>query len=114
MHRGLSVQPACICFKSFRLWVSSSRTRFCSARAAADKLTTLLQQVNNPLLCGFNLSKTRVGRGIPDDELEKLRSNLLHAYDKRKPLTRRIIEAVKARAPRKTREHETKKKEDAA
>jgi hypothetical protein len=50
----------------------------------------------------------------PDDELEKLRSKLLHAYDKRKPLTRRIIEAVKARAPRKTREHETKKKEDAA
>ena len=50
----------------------------------------------------------------PVDELEKLRSNLLHAYDKRKPLTRRIIEAVKARAPRKTREHETKKKEDAA
>jgi hypothetical protein len=48
----------------------------------------------------------------PDDELEKLRSNLLHAYDKRKPLTRRIIEAVKARAPRKTRE--PKKKEDAA
>ena len=50
----------------------------------------------------------------PDDELEKLRSNLLHAYDKPKPLTRRIIEAVKASAPRKTREHETKKKEDAA
>jgi hypothetical protein len=51
---------------------------------------------------------------VPEDELEKLRSNLVHAYDKRKPLTRRIIEAVKARAPRKTREHETKKKEDAA
>ena len=50
----------------------------------------------------------------PDDKLEKLRSNLLHAYDKRKPLTRRIIEEVKARAPRKTRERETKKKEDAA
>ena len=50
----------------------------------------------------------------PDDELEKLRSTLLHAYDKPKPLTQRIIEAVKARAPRKTREHETKKKEDAA
>ena len=50
----------------------------------------------------------------PVDELEKLRSNLLRAYDKPKPLTRRIIEAVKARAPRKTREHETKKKEDAA
>ena len=49
----------------------------------------------------------------PDDELEKLRSNLLHAYDKPKPLSRRIIEAVKARAPRKTREHE-KNKEDAA
>jgi hypothetical protein len=51
---------------------------------------------------------------VPEDELEKLRSNLLHAYEKRKPLTRRIIEAVKARAPRKTRERETKKKEDAA
>lgn len=50
---------------------------------------------------------------MPEDELEKLRSSLLHAYDKRKPLTRRIIEAVKARAPRKTR-RETKKKEDAA
>jgi len=50
----------------------------------------------------------------PENELEKLRSNLLHAYDKRKPLTRRIIEAVKSRAPTKTREHETKKKEDAA
>jgi hypothetical protein len=51
---------------------------------------------------------------VPEDELEKLRSNLVHAYDRRKPLTRRIIEAVKARAPRKTRERETKKKEDAA
>ena len=50
----------------------------------------------------------------PDDELEKLRASLLHAYDKPKPLTRRIIEAVKARAPRKTREHEAKKKGDAA
>ena len=51
---------------------------------------------------------------MPDDELERLRSNLLHAYDIRKPLTRRIIEAVKARAPRKTEERETKKREDAA
>jgi hypothetical protein len=51
---------------------------------------------------------------VPEDELEKLRSNLLHAYDRRKPLTRRIIEAVKARAPRKSRERETKKKEEAA
>jgi hypothetical protein len=51
---------------------------------------------------------------VPGDELEKLRSSLLHAYDKRTPLTRRIIEAVKARAPRKTKERETKKKEDAA
>jgi hypothetical protein len=51
---------------------------------------------------------------VPEDELEKLRSNLVHAYDRRKPLTRRIIEAVKARAPRKTRERETKKKGDAA
>ena len=51
---------------------------------------------------------------MPEDELEKLRSSLLHAYDKRKPLTRGIIEAVKVRAPRKTRERETKKKENAA
>jgi hypothetical protein len=51
---------------------------------------------------------------VPEDELEKLRSSLLHAYDKRKPLTRRSIEAVKACAPRKTRERETKRKEDAA
>jgi hypothetical protein len=51
---------------------------------------------------------------VPEDELEKLRSNLVHAYDRRKPLARRIIEAVKACAPRKTRERETNKKEDAA
>src|SRR5450631_3338826 len=31
-----AIQPACICFKSSRLWVSSSRTRFCSARAPAE------------------------------------------------------------------------------
>jgi hypothetical protein len=49
---------------------------------------------------------------VPEDELEKLRS--VHDYDRRKPLTRRIIEAVKPRAPRKTRERETKKKEDSA
>jgi hypothetical protein len=51
---------------------------------------------------------------VPEDELEKLRSTLVHAYDRRKPLTSRIIEAVKARAPKKTREPETKKKKDAA
>jgi hypothetical protein len=51
---------------------------------------------------------------VPEDELEKLRSNLLHAYEKRKPLTRRIIEAVKARGPRKNRERATKKKKEAA
>ena len=49
-----------------------------------------------------------------DDELEKLRSNLLHAYDKPKPLARRIIEAVKVRAPTNTWDQETKKKEHAA
>jgi hypothetical protein len=75
--------------------------------------------VNNPPLCECNPPKpaSEAVSGVvikPDDELEKLRSNLLHAYDKRKPLTRRIIEAVKARAPRKTRVRETKKKEDAA
>jgi hypothetical protein len=36
MHREARVQPACICFKNSRLWLSSSRTRFCSARAAAE------------------------------------------------------------------------------
>jgi hypothetical protein len=46
---------------------------------------------------------------VPKDELEKLRSNLVHAYDRRKPLTRRIIEAVKDCVPRKTRERETEK-----
>jgi hypothetical protein len=51
---------------------------------------------------------------VPEDELEKLRSNLLHAYDRRKPLARRIIEAVKARAPTKSRERGTKKEEEAA
>jgi hypothetical protein len=51
---------------------------------------------------------------LPEDELEKLRSSLLHAYDKREPLTRRIIEAVKARAPRKAREREIEKGKDAA
>jgi hypothetical protein len=51
---------------------------------------------------------------VPKDELEKLRSNLVHAYDRRKPLTRRIMEAVKDCVPRKTRERETKKKQDAA
>ena len=34
---------------------------------------------------------------VPEDKLEKLRSNLVHAYDKPKPLTRRIIEAIKNR-----------------
>jgi hypothetical protein len=52
--------------------------------------------------------------GEVKDEPEKLRSNVVHACDRRKPLTRRIIEAVKDRVPRKTRERETKKKEDAA
>jgi hypothetical protein len=32
---------------------------------------------------------------VADDELEKLRSNLVHAYDRRKPLARRLIEALK-------------------
>jgi hypothetical protein len=44
---------------------------------------------------------------VPDDELEKLRSSLAHAYDQRKPITRRLIQAVKdrvgARTPAKTR-----------
>jgi hypothetical protein len=41
---------------------------------------------------------------VPEDELEKLRSTLLHAYDKPKALTRRIIEAMmnRTRAPKKS------------
>ena len=79
--------------------------------------------VNNPSPCGFNPTKpaSEPASGevikdvsVPEDELEKLRSNLLHAYDRRKPLTRRIIEAVKARGPRKNRERATKKKKEAA
>jgi hypothetical protein len=57
---------------------------------------------------------------VPDDELEKLRSNLAHAYDKPKPLTRRLIQAVKdhvgARTPKKARRErgEGSKNKDAA
>jgi hypothetical protein len=90
-----------------------------SRNADGDELTTVDQLVNNSPLVGLTppkpVSEAASGEVInPDDELEKLRSNLLHAHDKRKPLTRRIIEVVKARAPRKTREHEAKKMEDAA
>ena len=37
-HRTVKppLQPTCICFNSSRLWVSSSRARFCSARASAE------------------------------------------------------------------------------
>jgi hypothetical protein len=38
---------------------------------------------------------------MPYDELEKLRLTLLHAYDKRKPLIRRLIEAMKRTRPQK-------------
>jgi len=33
LHREAGRQPASICFKSSRLWLSSSRVRFCSATA---------------------------------------------------------------------------------
>jgi hypothetical protein len=32
---------------------------------------------------------------MPDDELDKLRCSLLHAYDKKKPLAQRLIEAMR-------------------
>ena len=56
--------------------------------------------MNDPLFVGSTSPKpaSEAVSGVvikPDDELEKLRSNLLHAYDKPKPLTRRIIEAVR-------------------
>jgi hypothetical protein len=35
---------------------------------------------------------------VKEDELEKLRSALLHSYDKRKPLARRLIEALRNRS----------------
>jgi len=56
---------------------------------------------------------------VPEDELEKLRLTLLHAYDKPKPLTRRIIEAMmnRTRAPKKSTPRDSGKEvhdEDAA
>jgi hypothetical protein len=48
---------------------------------------------------------------MPEDELEKLRLSLVHAYDKRKPLTRRLIEAMKrTRAPKKSIRRDSGKK----
>lgn len=35
---------------------------------------------------------------VPEDELEKLRSALIHAYDKKKPFARRLIEAMRGRS----------------
>jgi hypothetical protein len=35
---------------------------------------------------------------VQEDELEKLRSTLVHAHDKPLPLTRRLIEAMKRRS----------------
>ena len=56
---------------------------------------------------------------MPEDELEKLRLTLVHAYDKPKPLTGRIIEAMMNRipAPKKSTPRDSGKKvpdEDAA
>jgi hypothetical protein len=74
-------------------------------------------------------SQTRVSNGIreicsegvsvPDDELEKLRSNLARAYDKRQPFARRVIRAVKDRMRVRTSKKsvelvETEKNKDAA
>jgi hypothetical protein len=47
---------------------------------------------------------------VPEDKTRKATLKPSSGHDRRKPLARRIIEAVKARAPRKTRERETKKK----
>jgi hypothetical protein len=63
------VQPISICFKSSRLWVSSSRVPFCSARASAEsrpavtdtpafKYGSLLFRFHFLLVLGF-----RYGRG---------------------------------------------------
>jgi hypothetical protein len=40
---------------------------------------------------------------VLDDELDKLRCSLLHAYDKKKPLARRLIEAIRgsSRTPKR-------------
>lgn len=59
------------------------------------------------------------GVSVPDDELEKLRSNLARAYDKRQPFARRVIRVVtdrmRARTSKKTIEPvETEKNKDAA
>jgi hypothetical protein len=35
---------------------------------------------------------------VSEDELEKLRSTLVHAHDKPQPLTRRLIDAMKRRS----------------
>jgi hypothetical protein len=65
---------------------------------------------------------SRVTAAMTGDRMRFRSMNLLAAFlisshvgiARRKPLTSRIIEAVKARVPRKTRERKTKKKEDAA
>jgi hypothetical protein len=53
---------------------------------------------------------------VPDDELEKLRSTLVHAYDPPKPFSRRIIDALRRpHVPKKPKSGaETKKTKKAA
>ena len=56
MHREARVQPACICFKNSRLWLISSRTRFCSARAAAE-YCPCFQRDRRDLASPFSISR---------------------------------------------------------
>jgi hypothetical protein len=56
---------------------------------------------------------------VPDDELERLRSNLARAYDKRQPFARRLIRALKDRMTARTSKKgtepvETEKNKEAA
>ena len=46
------VQPASICFKSSRLWASSSRTRFCSARASTKSRPRIPRGRRHPAVHG--------------------------------------------------------------
>ena len=63
---------------------------------------TMLQTQPNPALEAASkvCSEDMI---VPEDELEKLRLTLLHAYEKPKPLPRRIIEAIRhrTRTPKK-------------
>ena len=62
----LPAQPTCICFNSSRLWVSSSRTRFCSIN-----LRKLLRQLKFSVQLGGRVSS------YPDVELLRFYHPLL-------------------------------------